>query len=157
MLYFAYGSNMDLDQMTERCPGFSYQSVGLLRGHRLAFTRTSKSRFGGVADVVPSVGDDVWGVVYVLDDPADIRSLDASEGYNPSRSKNAYLRQECEVVAKPGNQVLRVSIYVVSRKESPEPLPHLDYLRQIVKGATQWKLPENYIRKLQAVPCIEEK
>jgi hypothetical protein len=41
MLYFAYGSNMNWQQMQDRCPSARFFGVALLPDHKLAFTRES--------------------------------------------------------------------------------------------------------------------
>src|SRR5260370_28717436 len=82
MLYFAYGSNMDWDQMKTRCPSACFVGVAVLRDHRLAFTRRSKKRACGVADAVPEEGAAVWGAVFEIAD-VDIGRLDDTEGYRP--------------------------------------------------------------------------
>jgi len=79
MLYFAYGSNMNWQQMQERCPSARFFGVALLPDHKLAFTRKSIKRGCGVADAVPTQGQKVWGVVYEVTD-RDVIKLDKSEG-----------------------------------------------------------------------------
>ena len=88
MLYFAYGSNMNWEQMKVRCPSARFVGVALLRDHRIAFTRRSVTRGCGVVDVVADVGRRLWGVVYEITD-LDVGMLDTSEGYRPGRETNA--------------------------------------------------------------------
>ena len=75
---FAYGSNMDCEQMRERCPSTRFVCVAKLPNHRLAFTRKSTRRNCGVADAVKAEGNEVWGVVYEIDD-IDLPKLDSLE------------------------------------------------------------------------------
>ena len=51
MLYFAYGSNLDWAQMKSRCPSATFVDRAKLKDHRLAFTRKSKDRDCGAADL----------------------------------------------------------------------------------------------------------
>jgi len=97
LLYFAYGSNMNWPQMRERCPSSRFVGVAMLSNHRLAFTRTSVTRGCGVADIVQTLGGQVWGVVYEIPD-LELGQLDKSEGYRPGREKNSYSRRECMVL-----------------------------------------------------------
>ena len=63
-LYFAYGSNLYLKQMHERCPG--HQPVGKARlpGWHLAFTAHSHRWGGAVATIVPvSAKHPEWALV----------------------------------------------------------------------------------------------
>src|SRR5262245_26446365 len=51
MFYFAYGSNLDPEQMRERCPGHAVVGLAELRDHKLTFQLTSHDWGGGVASV----------------------------------------------------------------------------------------------------------
>jgi gamma-glutamylcyclotransferase (GGCT)/AIG2-like uncharacterized protein YtfP len=153
MLYFAYGSNMLLEQMHERCPSAAFVCVAALDGHRLAFTRTAGGNWKGfgVADVVPAPGQRVWGVVFRIEE-LDIGALDRSEGYRPDRENNAYRRIDVHVqrdgdIEKP----LAAFTYVVCNREDPNPLPHRDYVGRIIAGATSWRLPADYVRGLERI------
>jgi gamma-glutamylcyclotransferase (GGCT)/AIG2-like uncharacterized protein YtfP len=80
MYYFAYGSNMDEIQMTERCPFSVKRNTGSLLNHRLFFSHNSKKWKGGVLSVKPEPGKIVWGIVFEIT-PEDLQSLDYYEGY----------------------------------------------------------------------------
>ncbi len=97
MLYFAYGSNMDFEQMRKRCPSAITITKALLPDYRLAFTRFADSRGGGVADIVPSDDDVVEGVTYDIRDD-DAASLDGHEGV----SENCYRRMQVRVTLPAG-------------------------------------------------------
>ena len=90
-LYFAYGSNLNPLQMQYRCPGSKALTVGCLNHYKLDFTRYSKTRNGGVADVVPAKDHSVWGLVWELSEP-DLSSLDDFEGV-----PEFYVRNKMEI------------------------------------------------------------
>jgi gamma-glutamylcyclotransferase (GGCT)/AIG2-like uncharacterized protein YtfP len=71
--YFAYGSNMSLKQMAERCPSSLFMGKGRIDGYRWQINQR------GVANVVECWGDYVEGLVYQID-AKDKRQLDRSEG-----------------------------------------------------------------------------
>lgn len=148
MLYFANGSNLDWTQMKKRCPSTEFVCKAMLKDHRLAFTRLSKDRSCGVADVIHDLGKEVWGVVYEIAEQ-DIGQLDQSEGFNPGRPRelNAYVREQCRVYSD-GNteKPLLVSVYIANKQENPPP-PNDEYKMLIVSGAKFWHLPEDYIKK----------
>jgi hypothetical protein len=150
MLYFAYGSNMNWQQMQERCPSACFAGVALLADHKLAFTRKSVKRGCGVADAVREDGRKIWGVVYEIDD-LDVGKLDLSEGYRPNREKNSYWRRECLVLLDGDEQrPLTASSYFGDPQPAP-PLPNREYKRLIISGARHWHLPEEYVRDLEAI------
>jgi len=150
MLIFAYGSNMNWDQMRERCPSSRFVGIAVLRDHKLAFTREAAKRRCGVADVVAEDGAQVWGVVYEITD-LDVGKLDASEGFRPGRDKNSYYRRECLVLLDGEDQrPLTVSAYFADPQPNP-PLPNAAYKNLILSGARHWHLPEEYIRRLEQI------
>jgi len=152
MRYFAYGSNLDSAQMKERCPSARFVCVAKLPDHRLAFTRKSKDRGCGVADVIPLANAEVWGAVFQIDE-REIGSLDGSEGYSPNRApaRNSYNREERHVFSDgDSNKPLVTWIYIAQRQENP-PLPSAAYKKLIVEGAKFWHLPPHYIAELEKI------
>jgi len=146
MLYFAYGSNLDPCQMQQRCAAVQFVCVARLKDYRLSFDRKSEKRHCGVANVVPVVGHDVWGVVYQLSE-TDLSQLDKHEGVN----SGAYLRKDGQVVYKIGNdEPLDAAIYFANKQSDP-PFPSMEYKNLIVGGARFWRLPDEYIAELQAI------
>lgn len=72
-LYFAFGSNMHLGQMAKRCPESRYIGTAKLHDYRFQINQR------GFANVLPSPGDCVEGLVYLLNLTDEAR-LDKSEG-----------------------------------------------------------------------------
>lgn len=71
-LYFAYGSNLNLDQMVYRCPNARFMCKGILPDHKLIFKR--------VADIEQCTGRYVAGGLFQIT-PQCLRALDRYEGY----------------------------------------------------------------------------
>ena len=72
-LYFAYGSNMDPEQMSTRCPDSDFCGVAWLSSYRFRIN----SR--GVATVVPEEGAVVHGALWMIS-TRDEGRLDKYEG-----------------------------------------------------------------------------
>jgi gamma-glutamylcyclotransferase len=150
MFIFAYGSNMNWDQMRKRCPSSRFVGIAALLDYKLAFTRKSIKRGCGVADVVSEVGTKVWGVLYEISD-FDVAKLDTIEGFRPGREKNSYSRRECSVFLDGNDQrPLKVSVYSGDPQPNP-PLPNVAYKNLILTGARHWNLPEEYIHELEQI------
>src|SRR4051812_4019852 len=134
MRYFAYGSNLDPDQLRERCPAASFVCVARLDAHRLAFSRKSTRRSCGVADVIPDSGHHVWGAVFEISD-ADAACLDASEGFQRGRKINSYRRKRVEVIGliAGAEERMQVETYIANPQPCPPP-PSPEYIAQIVKS-----------------------
>ena len=156
MLYFAYGSNMNWDQMHSRCPSAQFAFVARAEGYVLAFTRFSQKRKCGVADIVASSGNDVWGVVF--NTPNDeIGQLDKSEGYRPGRARelNAYERSPLEVACQEQtNSPIAVWTYFVVSKSKLSLKPAVEYKALILDGARHWGLPAAYIERLERIRTL---
>lgn len=147
MLYFAYGSNMDPEQIKTRCPEAEYVGIGLLPDHALCFPRRSSKRNCGVSSVVPLAGHDTWGVIYRLS-PGDLAELDANEGFRSDRatSRNSYNR--VEVVVRIDNVLTRMMTYIAVDQENP-PLPNAAYLKHLRDGGRHHGLPPSYLEYLE--------
>lgn len=150
MLYFAYGSNMDWEQMRQRCESAGFLHRVTLPDRQIAFTRKSVNRGCGVADVVRAAGRRAWGVVYDIAE-TDAGKLDACEGYQPGRTWNAYWRRECTVfIDDDAQSPLVCSSYFATPQPEP-PLPNRAYVRHLLDGARYWGLPAEYIGQLEAI------
>jgi len=146
VLYFAYGSNLDFDQMKGRCPSARSVGVAKLPGRRLAFTRWSGGRKGAVADAVADPAGEVWGVVYEIT-AEDLEVLDRCEGFTPGGSGNAYVREKCTVwLDGDEERSVKAEVYFAVPTENPG-LPSRDYRDQILRGAREWGLPQDYIEQ----------
>ena len=158
MLYFAYGSNLDKDQMVDRCESAKYIGNACLKGYRLDFTRFSDTRGCAVADVVEEDGSEVWGVIYEISEE-DCNELDECEGYRLGRAKkeNAYNREIIEVFENCDlDKPKKVSIYIANQEPNPG-RPSKEYLGLILGGARYYDFPESYIEMLEQVKTKKNK
>jgi len=159
MLYFAYGSNLNWEQIKKRVPSSSFHGIAKLENYRLDFTRKSANRGCGVADIVKDENKDVWGAIYQFN-KKDLKKLDECEGYNPNREneKNAYIRIEKMVYLEgKKDQSMTVYTYEVIDREFDKHKPNKDYKNLIVTGAKYWKLPKEYIKYLENIETIKDK
>lgn len=150
MLYFTYGSNMDWKQMKDRCPSARFVAKSVMLDHRLAFTRKSVTRACGIADAEEAPGEDLWGVLYEIDNP-DIPTLDKWEGYHRHRPSSSYYISQIEVfIDGDRSKPITADAYFAYRQPNPPP-PSAAYLEQIVRGARYWHLPPDYLAKLERI------
>lgn len=139
-LYFAYGANMDADELTRRVGPVEKVGIGHLEDHRLVFDRHGRLWQGGVSSVVESPGERVHGVVWRLTGPA-LKALDAIEG------PTAYARLTKVVVSQTGERIL-CQVYVSFPQGERPPAP--DYIALLVSAAEKAELPADYIAILRA-------
>ena len=159
MLYFAYGSNLDPEQMRERCPHHVVVGLAVLHDHKVAFPLYSNQWGSGVAGVVRAHGEKVWGVLYELDDE-DLAALDVFEDWKgPRNQHNLYERETVTVeLVRPddGSVPRRVRAYTyLPRVANPSP-PSRRYLDTVLRGARHHRLPEEYVERLAAVETVNE-
>lgn len=143
VLYFAYGSCMSPEDLARDVAEFELIGPALVRGYRLGFTRYSRTRRGGVADLVPDMAGVVEGVLYRL--PVEqLAALDEREG-----APDNYRRDFIAVRTPDGRMYDRVLTYVVADKAAEEIPPHPDYVATILSGATAYLSPA-YVEQISA-------
>lgn len=128
-LYFAYGSNLCVRQMAQRCPDAAHPRPAVLADHDWLINQR------GVATVEPLAGNQVYGVVWRISD-GDLATLDSAEGV-PVR----YRRDEMTVHTDEGPEPAWVYI---DHRVTPGP-PRPGYLPKIIDGATQHGLPQRWV------------
>jgi len=150
MKYFAYGSNMDSDDLSDWCkrkkeklPQLSNPRVAILEDYKLDFTKYSGSREGGVADIVYGKNEFVYGVVFDVPED-DFRILDKKEG-----APRFYKRCIFKVKLLNGEILDDVFTYEIVDKEGFVP-PTTKYMDILIKGATGFGLPQIWINKLES-------
>mgnify|MGYP001393288711 CR=1 FL=1 len=140
--YFAYGSCMSPEDLARDVEEFELIGPALVRGYRLGFTRYSRMRRGGVADLVPDENSVVEGVLYRL--PAEqLPALDEREG-----APEHYRREHVRVETPDGQVYDDVLTYVVVDKAPEEVPPHADYVQTILRGAEAY-LSRPYVEQLR--------
>ncbi|RUM96790.1 gamma-glutamylcyclotransferase [Pseudaminobacter arsenicus] len=149
VLYFAYGSNMDPEQMRERCPDAELVGIGVLADHALCFPRRSKNRNCGVSSVAPVAGRETWGVVFHLT-PQDLAALDVSEGFRSDRDASLNSYNRVPVIVSVDDAPTEMMTYVAVDQEAP-PLPNAAYLKHIRDGARHHGLPVAYLEYLDSI------
>jgi gamma-glutamylcyclotransferase (GGCT)/AIG2-like uncharacterized protein YtfP len=136
MNYFAYGSNLDFNQMKRRCPSARLVGPARLPGYRLAFTYLSTGWNCGMADIVPDPECEVFGVVYDIG-KKDLAALDDYEGH-----PTAYRRCRVDVACDSGPLNGVLCYEVVEKRERVRPSAH--YLGIILRAADHYGFPAEY-------------
>lgn len=136
--YFAYGSNMNLNQMKFRCPDAAIVGNVALDGYRLKF----RGRQGcGYATIVPQKDSRVEGVLWKLTTDCE-RNLDIYEGY-PS-----FYDKETIVVREKDGTEWSAMVYIMSGRLKDQPAePSEYYLRGILEGCHQNGIPTDSVLK----------
>ena len=121
MLYIAYGSNMNLNQMDYRCPHSNVIGNGKLIGWKLVFNIH--------ADVIETknMNDEVPVVLWDINDN-DWSMLDRYEGY-----PNYYVKRIVDVVTDDG-KIVEAVVYVMADNRKGICPPDEYYFNTILTG-----------------------
>lgn len=131
--YFAYGSNLCVAQMAQRCPGATHPRPALLSDHDWLINQR------GVATVEPFEATHVHGVLWQVTEK-DLATLDSAEGV-PVR----YRRDRLTVHTDDGPS--DAWVYIDHRVQTGAPRP--GYLERIIAGAIHHRLPHRWVEFLR--------
>jgi phage replication-related protein YjqB (UPF0714/DUF867 family)/gamma-glutamylcyclotransferase (GGCT)/AIG2-like uncharacterized protein YtfP len=127
--YFAYGSNLSVGQMAQRCPDAGNPRRAVLADHDWLINQR------GVATVEPLDGTQVHGVIWDVSDH-DLAHLDRAESV-PAHYRRAQMTVQTE------NGPSDAWVYIDHRVNPGPPRP--GYLERIIDGALHHGLPQNWI------------
>ena len=127
--YIAYGSNLNLQQMSMRCPTAKVVGTALLNDWQLTFRH--------VATIVPEEGAVTPVGVWDIDERAEI-ALDRYEGY-----PNLYGKHNIEVECN--GQLMECMVYTMNGGQPK--LPPMGYFRTIQRGYADVGIDESHLIK----------
>ena len=133
-LYFAYGSNINLEQMGYRCPDATVIGPVTLENYELLFRR------GGFATIAPCEGGKVHGLLWSIT-PECERSLDRYEGYPRFYDKRIVTVRDGE------GRSLSDMAYIMDERFREPMLPTTTYYNGILEGYRQNGLPVTALKK----------
>ena len=133
-LYFAYGSNINQDQMAVRCPGA--QPVAIAKCPRYKFIINGN----GVATILPEKDTDAFGILWNITD-AHERALDRYEGVK----FNIYTKETINVWVE-GEKVMAM-VYLATLKDVGP--PRAGYLEGILEGIETFNGHKQWINDVE--------
>jgi gamma-glutamylcyclotransferase (GGCT)/AIG2-like uncharacterized protein YtfP len=141
-LYFAYGSNMNVEAMARRCPRSKPIGVARLERHRLAVMR--EGWLTAARDPRSAVHGVLWDVAL-----SDMPALDRYEGL----PQKLYAKVAQPVVAPGGAK--RALVYFGAN--AGPGIPRADYIADIVAAARARLLPAEGIAALESIQKMAER
>ncbi len=142
MLYFTYGSFMDVENLRRFAPSARFVCRALLPNWEVQFNYWSQNYQGGVTGIEPALNKLVRGAVYDIS-PEDMERLDEVEGVH----RGTYYRHVIMVVSEEGEPML-AHVYRTTNPRGPFK-PSKRYLKHILEGAEKLGLPKDYIDGLR--------
>lgn len=121
-LYIAYGSNLNLEQMANRCPTAKAVGVSKINNYRLVFRG---AHAGAVATIEPYKGGSVPVLLWEIT-PADEAALDRYEGW-------PYLYRKETLKVRLGGKQVTAMVYIMNEGR-PFGQPSCFYYSTILEG-----------------------
>lgn len=145
-LYFAFGSNMDPEQMARRLRDPWPIGPAVLLEYRRTFPLYSQRWGGGVASAARSAGHRLHGVLYELT-AEDLEQLDGWENVRTD-GWGHYKRERVTVQTTAGRGV-EAWTYIARPGRSHK--PPREYVETMLRGATHFRLPASALNELRAM------
>ena len=133
-LYFAYGSNMNVEAMARRCPRSKALGLARLERHRLAVMR--EGWLTTVRDPTSAVHGVLWSLAL-----SDIAALDRHENL----SQGLYVKLTQAVIAERGP---KQAIVYFGANSGPG-VARSSYIADVLAAARSWPLPAEGVGALE--------
>lgn len=140
IIYFAYGSNMDIAQMEERCPEAVLLGRAALDGYELAFDTA------GYLTVVENTASHVQGALWAVSE-VHVKSLDRYEGV----ASDCYRKEFVSVSREAMPQAMDALAYISNRTPVCYQTRKLGYISRVVEAARVLDLDEQTQAQLAAL------
>lgn len=156
MKYFAYGEKMFTPQLQAIVPNASVMGVAKIRGYKLFFHSKGHDDPSGKCNIIPvrDLSCEVMGVLYEIA-PAERHLLDRCEhlgyGIQETTLKVSPLNDDND------NPDQFAFTYIANKENVFEDLiPFSWYKDLIISGAREHHLPEDYIKHLENMACMQD-
>lgn len=147
VFYFAYGSNMDAQQMTDRGIRFISRQWAVLKNYTLVFNKKLANNHVA-ANIRPSPQDEVEGVLYVFPEEDLYKKLDKCEGYSEH-----YDRETVRVILRDGKEQEAITYVAQPAYVVESGRPTKEYLQHLLAGKDL--LSEDYVKKLSQIKTCD--
>lgn len=134
--YFAYGSNMNLEQMASRCPGARMEGLASVRGWRFIINQR------GYVTAQDDSAAETLGCLWQLTEE-HWAELDRYEGV----SAGFYRRVDCQAALLDSGKLVDAIAYRAAN-EIPG-TPSAAYAKIVIEGARQIGLPPEYLASIE--------
>ena len=142
-LYIAYGSNLNLAQMSARCPSARVYAQGVLNNWELVYRGTKTNSHATIerktGSIVPVL---VWEIQSI-----DEYRLDIYEGYHHYYSKK-------NIMVDIEGRKKKAMVYIMDEQQSPG-RPSISYIKTIWQGYIDNDMDINIFKKSLEINSIE--
>ena len=138
MKLFVYADNLNPTQLKRRAPEHQAVCKAYLPDHTIQFCRWSSQWRCGLASVVHTPGEQVWGMVLEVTEE-DLKLMDEFEGDVPPGS---YRHVQVTVITEEGDKMV-VTTHAAPPIGKFKPKEH--YLDWVMKGLKHWKFDQEQL------------
>ena len=146
--YLAYGSNLNVNQMSFRCPGAKIIGTAMLKGWQLLFKGSGS---GFYLTIEKREGSELPVAVWEITD-ADEKNLDCYEGYPIFYTKRTMMVR-CKCIADGKTRILHAMVYTMRPDREPG-LPRMSYVDTCLDGYRVFGFNTAYLE--QAIDYTKE-
>ena len=147
--YFAYGSNMSLPRLRRRVSGARAIGSATLRGHSLRWHKRGQDGSGKCdAFEVKDQYAFLQGVLFEIP-VAQKAALDSVEGLG-----RGYEEKKIDLQLAGGAHTDALTYYATDIQAELQPFCW--YKHHVVAGATEFSLPQDYLRTIESVVAVED-
>ncbi len=143
-VYFAYGTLLDIDEMTRFCPTAKSLGVMKLNDYRLKFAYCKKNSDQGGCHLESFPGNTMYGVLYELPEK-ELKDLDQLSGHGDG----LWTGMKIHLINEKGEKI-PAQTYII-----PTPgddfSPSEVYVRPILKGLNDLPIPEEYKTQVKEI------
>lgn len=133
--YIAYGSNLNIEQMSQRCPTATIWKKGILKDWTMLFCSICGPAY---ATIKKETGSNVPVMIWEIDSQSE-SALDRYEGY-PS----FYYKKNIEATLDNG-EIITGMVYIMNSQAVPG-IPSKTYLKTIYDGYLDNNLDISYLK-----------
>lgn len=144
VVYFAYGTLLDFDEMTRFCP--SAKSLGVMRllDYKLKFSFCKKNSDQGGCDLESCPGNVMYGILYELPEK-ELRDLNRLSGHGDGLWTNMSIN-----LINEKEEVVPAQTYVIPTA-GDDYTPSEAYVRPILTGLEVLPIPDDYKKQVKQI------
>ena len=144
MVYFAYGTLLDIDEMTRFCP--SAKSLGLMRllDHKLKFSFCKKNSDQGGCNLESYPGNIMYGILYEMP-KKELMDLDRLSGHGDGLWTNMHIN----LINEQG-ETIKAQTYVIPTSIG-DYTPSEAYVKPILTGLGALPIPDDYKAQVKQI------
>ena len=151
LYYFAYGSNMDKNELKEWCknnnkpfPKWEFIGMASLENYEITFNYYSYSRGAGAANIIEKKGSVVYGLLFKVSDE-ELEFLRIKEGY-PDSYEDIKVNVKSEKITYSSVMAYKVT---KNKERDHHEQPLKTYLQLIIQNGKTYGFPEDYLNFLE--------